>query len=74
MKVLLDIKDSKAHSLLEILKGLSFVKFKILNEPKEKDPTKDEILEGIQQGLKEAKLIRSGKLKAKSMEQLLDEL
>ncbi|TQE70265.1 hypothetical protein [Leptospira noguchii] len=74
MKVLLDIKDSKAHSLLEILKGLSFVKFKILTEPKEKDPNKEEILADIKQGFKEAKLIRAGKLKAKSMEQLLDEL
>ena len=31
MKVLLDIKDNKAHHLMEVLKGLSYVKAKTLN-------------------------------------------
>ncbi|WP_016761986.1 hypothetical protein [Leptospira kirschneri] len=44
------------------------------SESDEVEPTKEEIFEGIKQGFKEAKLIREGKLKAKSMEQLLDEL
>ena len=30
MKVLLDIKDQKAQSLLEVLKGLSYVKTRTL--------------------------------------------
>ncbi|UMQ53431.1 hypothetical protein FH582_16000 [Leptospira interrogans] len=44
------------------------------NEPKEKEPTKVEILEGIRQGLKEVKLHRQGNLKLKSMKELLEEL
>lgn len=69
MKVLFDIKDNKAQALLEILKVLSSVKFKILTEKEKK-----EILNGIKQKFKEAKLIRAGKCKAKLMKQLLDEL
>ncbi|EKO53932.1 hypothetical protein [Leptospira kirschneri] len=75
MKVLIDIKDNKAQALLEILKDLASVKFKIITETKkEKEPTKKEILEGIKQGFKEVKLARAGKLKLKSAKELLDEL
>ena len=34
MKVLLDIKESKALHLLEVLKGLSYVKTKTLSDEK----------------------------------------
>ncbi|WP_016762015.1 MULTISPECIES: hypothetical protein [Leptospira] len=44
------------------------------SESDEEEPTKEEIFEGIKQGFKEAKLIQEGKLEAKSMKQLLDEL
>ncbi|UMQ53417.1 hypothetical protein FH582_21340 [Leptospira interrogans] len=74
MKVLIDIKDNKAQALLEILKDLTSVKFKVLTEQEEKEPTKKEILEGIKQGMKEVKLARAGKLKLKSAKELLDEL
>lgn len=47
MKILFDIKDNKAQALLEILKVLSSVKFKILTEKEKK-----EILNGIKQNLK----------------------
>ncbi|MCG6167190.1 hypothetical protein [Leptospira sanjuanensis] len=43
-------------------------------ESKEEEPSKKGIFAGIKQGFKEAKLIQEGKLKAKSMKQLLDEL
>ncbi|WP_017850290.1 hypothetical protein ACO1KB_02770 [Leptospira interrogans serovar Szwajizak] len=56
---------------LKTLQQLSAQKFGISEEEKS---TKEEIFEGIKQGFKEANLIREGKLKAKSMEQLLDEL
>ncbi|UOG65992.1 hypothetical protein MAL04_20085 (plasmid) [Leptospira noguchii] len=39
-----------------------------------KEPSKKEILEGIKQGFKEAKLHREGKIKLKSIKELLDEL
>ncbi|EMM99630.1 hypothetical protein LEP1GSC021_2159 [Leptospira noguchii str. 1993005606] len=74
MKILLDIKDNKAQALLEILKDLSSVKFKVLTEQEEKEPTKKEILDGIKQGFKEVELHRQGKLKLKSAKELLDEL
>jgi hypothetical protein len=32
MKVILDIKDNKASHLLEVLKGLSYVKVKTISE------------------------------------------
>jgi hypothetical protein len=34
MKVLLDIKDDKATHLLEVLKGLSYVKAKTISDKK----------------------------------------
>ncbi|WP_061248998.1 hypothetical protein [Leptospira noguchii] len=74
MKILLDIKDNKAQALLEILKDLSSVKFKVLTEQEEKEPTKKEVLDGIKQGFKEVELHRQGKLKLKSAKDLLNEL
>lgn len=68
MKVLLDIKDSKAFSLLEVLKSLPYVKTKALT------PYKAEVLEGIKEAVEEMKLIKSGKLKARNAEDLFDEL
>ncbi|WP_155713930.1 hypothetical protein, partial [Leptospira noguchii] len=70
----LDIKDNKAQALLEILKDLSSVKFKVLTEQEEKEPTKKEVLDGIKQGFKEVELHRQGKLKLKSAKDLLNEL
>ncbi|UML84275.1 hypothetical protein FH587_20090 [Leptospira interrogans] len=56
---------------LKTFQQLSTQEFGISEEEKS---TKEEIFEGIKQGYKEAKLIQEGKLKAKSMKQLLDEL
>ncbi|WP_082270788.1 hypothetical protein [Leptospira interrogans] len=44
------------------------------SESDEEEPTKEEILEGIKQGMKEVTLARAGKLKLKSAKELLDEL
>lgn len=74
MKIILDIKDNKAQALIEILKDLAYVKFKVLTEQEEKEPAKKEILDGIKQGFKEVELHRQGKLKLKSAKELLDEL
>jgi hypothetical protein len=40
----------------------------------EPEPTKAEILVGIKEALEEVKLIKAGKLKAKSLKDLLNEL
>jgi hypothetical protein len=68
MKVLLDIKDNKAFYLLEVLKGLSYVKTKTLSDEKA-------LLMGeIKDAVEELALIRKGKLKGISAKQLLNEL
>lgn len=68
MKLLLDIKDHKALQLLEILKGLPYVKTKKLTEEKA------EVMAGIAEAVEELKLIREGKLKGIPAEEMLHEL
>lgn len=68
MKVLLDIKDSKATHLLEVLKGLSYVKT---------TPISDEnalFLEEIKEAVENLQLVKEGKLQARPAKDLLDEL
>ena len=68
MKVLLDIKDTKAPYLLEVLKGLSYVKAKMLT------PYKAKVLEDVKEAVEEMQLIKAGKLKGRNAEDLFDEL
>ncbi|AXR66854.1 hypothetical protein [Leptospira mayottensis] len=74
MKILLDVKDEKAHLLLEFLRELSFVNQITILTENDKEPSKKEILAAISQGMKEAELHKQGKLKLRSARQLLDEL
>jgi hypothetical protein len=68
MKVLLDIKDNKAVHLLEVLKGLSYVKAKLLTDEKSL------LMEEIKEAVENLKLVRKGKLKVRPAKELLDEL
>jgi hypothetical protein len=68
MKVLLDIKDSKAPFIMELLQNFSFVKAKTLT------PYNTKILEDVKEAVEEMKLIRAGKLKARNAEDLFHEL
>lgn len=68
MKVLLDIKDTKAQFVMELLKSFSFVKTKMLT------PYKASVLEGIKEAVEEMKLVKAGKLKARNAEDLFNEL
>jgi hypothetical protein len=68
MRVLLDIKDNKAMPLLELLKGLSYVKTKTISDEKAL------LIEEIKEAVEELKLVRKGKLKGIPAKQLLDEL
>lgn len=68
MEVLLDIKDNKAASLLEVLKGLCYVKAKTISEEKAL------LMEEIKEAVHELALIRKGKLKGINAKQLLDEV
>ena len=68
MKILLDIKDSKAAFILELLNNFKFVKAKPLT------PYKAEVLEGLKDAVDGMKQIKQGKLKGTSAKDLLDEL
>lgn len=68
MRVLLDIKDNKALHLLEVLKGLSYVKAKTISDEKAL------LMEEIKEAVQELTLIRQGKLKGIPAKKLLDEL
>jgi hypothetical protein len=68
MKVILDIKDSKAAFVMELLSSLPFVKAK---------PLSDEsavLIDEIKEAVKDLKLIRQGDLKARPARDLIDEL
>jgi len=68
MKVLLEIKDTKAPFVLELLKNLPFVKAKTLT------PYKAKVLEDVKEAVEEMNLIKAGKLKARNAEELYQEL
>ena len=68
MKVLLEIKDTKAAFVMELLGSLSFVKTKQLS------PYKAKVLEDLKEAVEEMKLIKAGKLKARNAEELFNEL
>ena len=68
MKVLLDIQDSKAQPLLEVLSGLSYVKAQPLTEEKA------QLMSEIREAVEEMKLIRAGKKQARDAEEFLNEL
>jgi len=68
MKLLLEIEDKMASHLLEMLKDLSYVKnIEISKE-------KAELIQTVNESIHEYNLIRKGKLKGISANQLLDEL
>jgi hypothetical protein len=68
MKILLDIKDSKAQSLLEVLKGLPYVKAIPITDGKAL------LMQEIKEAVEEIKLIREGKKTAHNAEEFLNGL
>ncbi len=48
--------------------------FEMRDEEFDREPTKEEILEGFREALREAKLAEEGKLKLKSLDEVLSEL
>lgn len=65
MKVLLDIQEDKAVSLIEVLKELHYVKVKAISDKKAL------LMEEMIEAVEELKLIRQGKLKGVPAKQLL---
>ena len=68
MKLLLDIKDTKAQFIMELLRNFPFVKTKQLTN------YRANVLEGIQEAVEEMNLIKEGKLVARDAEDLINEL
>lgn len=68
MKILLEIPDNKASSLMDVLKSISYVKAKQLTDGKAK------LMEEIREAVDEMKLIKAGKKRARNAEDFLNEL
>ncbi|MEP7268021.1 MAG: hypothetical protein ABI844_10380 [Saprospiraceae bacterium] len=68
MKVLLEIKDNKAMHLLEVLKGLSYVKATTITDEKAL------LMTEIKEAVENLSLVRQGKLKARPAKELLNDI
>lgn len=68
MRVLLDIKDNKARHLMEVLKGLSYVKTKTISNKKAL------LIEELKEGIENLNLAKQGKLTLKTARELYNEL
>jgi hypothetical protein len=68
MKILLDVPDNKAASLLDVLRSISYVKAKPVTN------AKAELIAEIKEAVDEMNLIKSGKKKARNAEEFLNEL
>jgi len=68
MKVLLDIPDNKASSLLNVLKDISYIKATPLSDEKAL------LMTEIKEAVEEMKLIRAGKKQPRNAEDFLNEL
>ena len=68
MKAVLDIKDSRASFVMELLDSFSFVKVKpITNE-------KALLLSEIREAVNTVNLVKKGKIQARPAKELLDEI
>jgi hypothetical protein len=72
MKVTLDINDNKAAAFLNFVKSLDFIRIESKEDYEE--PTRQEILDSIRQGMKEVQLHQEGKIKLQSARDFLNEL
>lgn len=68
MKVLVDVKDSKAGFIMELLNNFSFVKAKTIT------PAKAQLIEEIKEAIENLNDVKKGKIKARPAKELLDEL
>ena len=72
MKVALDINDNKAAAFLNFVKSLDFIRIQTKEDYEE--PTKQEILESIERGMKEVQLHKEGEIELQSARDFLNEL
>ena len=68
MRLVLDIEDSKAEFIMNLLKEFSFVKTsKMYEEP-------EDVVSNLAEAVEEMKLIKKGELKGLDLKDVLDEL
>lgn len=72
MKITLEIKDSKAAAFLNFIKSLDFIQIKTNEDVIE--PTNEEILSSITQGIREVELHQIGDVKLQNAKDFLDEI
>ena len=68
MKLVLDIKDSKADFIKELLNSFSFVKVKPYNDEKA------QLISEIKEAVQDMKLIKAGKKTARNADDFINEL
>ncbi len=68
MKVLLDIPDNKAASLMDVLKSIKYLKTTTLVD------SKAELMADIKEAVEEMKLIKAGKKEGRDAEEFLNGL
>lgn len=68
MRVLLDIPDNKASSIMDVLKSISYIKTKTISEEKAT------LIEEIKEAVENLNLAKKGKLKLKTARDLYNEL
>ena len=71
MKLLIDVADNKAEGFIALIKNYSFVSAKTISAP---DAALFEEIKAIKKAFKNAKKIKSGKLKGRPAEELLNEI
>jgi hypothetical protein len=75
MKLVIDVKDSKADLLLEFLRTLTYVKVRQApSEDTDQAAGKAEVLAGVKEAVEEMKLVKAGKLKGRDAMDFLNEL
>jgi hypothetical protein len=68
MNVLVEVQDSKAEFILELLNNFPFAKAKTIS------PAKAQLLLELKEAVENLNLVKQGKLKARPAKDLLDEL
>lgn len=68
MKLVIEVKESKAEFLLELLRSLPFVKTTAIQDEREA------VLDSVRTAVDQMKQVKAGKLKGRPVQKLLDEL
>lgn len=79
MEYIIDVKDSEAPFVLDLLSRFDFVDIRPADESDEEaddepELTKEQLLADVKEALEEVKLYKQGKIKLKSAREFLDEL